>query len=95
MNIEKKFFPNILKENTRNYFAQLEGVIDSVDELSSMLITFTGSKYIFRIAPSHPMYTNMLISELISYHNMLHIRLDFSKSIKTTAVILFKLNLEV
>jgi hypothetical protein len=93
MKIEKKFFPSILKENTANYFAQLEGIISSVDELCSVTITCTGDKYIFRIAPSHPMYTDMLIEELIKYHNMLHIRLDFSKSIKTSAVILFKLNL--
>tara|TARA_R110000796_G_scaffold173189_1_gene290128 strand:+ start:277 stop:564 length:288 start_codon:yes stop_codon:yes gene_type:complete len=94
MNIEKKFFPAVLKENTKNYFAQFEGMLLSVDEHCSMLITFTNYKYIFRIAPSHPVYTNIIIEEIIKYHNMLGIRLDFSKSIKTTAVILFNLKLE-
>lgn len=94
MDIEKKSFPAILRENTKNYFAQIEGVIASVDEYCSMTITYTNDKYIFRIAPSHPVYTNILIEEIIKYHNMLGIRLDFSKSIKTTAIILFKLKLE-
>lgn len=94
MVINKIFFPNILRDNEENYFAQLEGIIDSVDELSSMEITFTGEKYIFRLAPSHPKYTNTLMAELIKYHNLFGIRLDFSKSIKTTAIILFNLSLE-
>lgn len=94
MIIHKRFFPHILKENEETYFAQFEGIISSVDELSSVQITFTGEKYIFRIAPSHPQYMNILIEELIKYHNLFGIRLDFSKSMKTTAIILFKLNLE-
>ena len=93
MVLEKKFFPNILRENEKTYFAHLEGIISSVDELCSLLITYTGEKYIFRLAPSHPKYMNMIIEELIKYHNLLHIRLEFSKSMKTTAIILFKLNL--
>lgn len=94
MIIKRKLFPHILKENDENYFAQLEGIISSVDEHSSLEITFTGSKYIFRLAPSHPKYMNMLIDEIIKYHNMFKIRLDFSKSIKTTVIIMFKLNLD-
>lgn len=93
MVILRKFFP-ILLENEKNYFAQLEGIIDSVDEYSSLQITKTQQNFIFRLAPSHPKYTNMLIEEIIKYHNLLHIRLDFSKSIKTTGTIIFKINLE-
>lgn len=94
MKLKKKFFPHILKENEKNYFAQLQGLIESVDEHSSLEITYTGEKYIFRLAPSHPQYTNTIMEELIKFHNLFNIRLDFSKSIKTTAIILFKLNLE-
>lgn len=94
MLVSKKCFPSILKENEEIYFAQFEGVLSSVDELCSIQITYTGEKYIFRIAPSHPQYMNLIIEELIKYHNLFGIRLDFSKSMKTTAVILFKLNLE-
>lgn len=94
MIVNKRFFPRILKENEINYFAQLEGIISSVDELSSLQITFTDYKYIFRLAPSHPKYINLLIEELIKYHNLLGIHLEFSKSIKTTVIILFNINLD-
>ena len=94
MILNKKCFPSILKENEINYFAQLEGVVCSVDEHCSLEITHTGKKYIFRLAPSHPKYLNLIIEELTKYHNLLNIKLDFSKSIKTTAIILFKLNLD-
>ena len=94
MRVKRDFFPLILKENETSYFAGIEGIISSVDELSSLQITFTGTKYVFRLAPSHPKYINLIIEELIKFHNLLNIRLDFSKSIKTTAIILFKLSLE-
>jgi hypothetical protein len=93
MVIEKKFFPHILRENEKTYFAHLEGILSSVDELCSLQITYTGDKYIFRLAPSHPKYINNIVESLIQFHNLISIRLDFSKSMKTTAIILFKLNL--
>lgn len=93
MEINKKYF-NILSENEKNYFAQLQGILESVDELCSLQITRAPDHYNFRLAPSVPRYTNNIIKELIRFHNMLHIRLDFSKSIKTTATINFKISLD-
>lgn len=89
----RKFFPSILAENEAIYFAQLEGIVGSVDELCSLQITRSTDSYSFRIAPSHPKYNNMLIEELLKYHNMFKIRLDMSKSIKTSGTIVFKINL--
>jgi hypothetical protein len=63
MEILRKFFPLILSENETTYFAQLEGIIGSVDELCSLQITRTAESFAFRIAPSHPKYNNMLIEE--------------------------------
>ena len=94
MEIQKKFF-NILSENEANYFAQLEGVISSVDEYSTLSITHTPYNYNFRLVPSLPKYTNIIIEQLIQYHNLLGIRLKFSKSIKTTATINFKISLDM
>lgn len=91
--IEKKFFPNILSENDLTYFAHLEGKINSVDEFSNILITKKPEGYDFRIAPSHPKYNEIIIEELINFHNIFNIRLIFSKSIKTTGTIAFKINL--
>ena len=93
MEILRKYFPAILGENDSTYFAHLEGVVGSVDELSSMQITRACTGYSFRIAPSHPKYTNMLIEEILKFHNIFKIKLDMSKSIKTSGTIVFNLNI--
>ena len=81
-------------ENDSTYFAHLEGVINSVDELSAMQITKTSVAYSFRIAPSHPKYNNTLIEEILKLHNIYRIRLVMSKSIKTSGTIVFKIILK-
>ena len=93
MQIHKKFFPEVMQDNELAYFAHLEGLIDSVDELSTMEITKAPHSYHFRIAPSLPKYNNMLIEELLKFHNMFQIKLNMSKSIKTSATIGFEINL--
>jgi DNA-binding phage protein len=93
MEVQKKFFPKILSDNDQAYFDHLLGIIDSVDELSSLQITKSSSSYDFRLAPSVPRYTKMLLEEILKFHNMFNIRLDMSKSIKTSGVIMFKINL--
>jgi hypothetical protein len=35
MQINKKFFPEVMQDNEIAYFAHLEGIIDSIDELST------------------------------------------------------------
>ncbi len=94
MEIQKKYFPSIQAENDKIYFAHLEGVINSVDELCSMLITRTAQSYAFRIAPSHPKYMSNLLEEVLKFHNVFRIRLDLSKSIKTSGTLVFKINLD-
>jgi hypothetical protein len=94
MQIHKKFFPEVMQDNETMFFAHLEGIIDSVDELSTMEITRKPTAYHFRIAPSLPKYNNMLIEELIKFHNMFGIRMDMSKSIKTSGSIVFEINLD-
>jgi hypothetical protein len=94
MEIQRKFFPQILPENDKVFFAHLEGIICSVDELCSLLITKMKLSYVFRIATSHPKYNNMLIEEILKFHNMYKIRVDMSKSIKTTGTIVFKISLD-
>lgn len=82
-----------MQENEKVYFASLQGLIESVDELSSMEITKIPKAYQFRLVPSLPKYTNMLIEELIKFHNLIGVRLDMSKSIKTSATITFVIRL--
>ena len=93
MQIERKFFPEILPDNEEYYFEHLKGIIESVDELSCMIITKMAQSYHFRIASSHPKYNDMLLKEILKYHNLLSIRLDLSKSIKTSGTISFEIHL--
>ena len=93
MQIHKRFFPEILLDNEANYLAQLEGVISSVDEYASLEITKVPEAYRFRLAPSLPKYTNMLLQEVLKFHNMFDIRLDLSKSIKTSSTINFQIEI--
>ena len=94
MTISKRFFPEVLPDNEIAYFAHLEGVINSVDELSSLEITKTPRAYHFRLVPSLPKYNPMLLEVLLKLHNIFHIKLNLSKSIKTSATIAFEINLD-
>ena len=94
MQISKKHFPQVMQDNELAYFAHLEGVIDSVDELSTLEITKNPKSYHFRLAASLPKYNDMLLQEILKLHNLFQIKLDLSKSIKSSATITFEINLD-
>ncbi len=94
MEINKKYFPKVMHDNDKIFFAHFEGILSSVDELCSVEITKNINSYRFRIATSLPKYNNMLIEEILKFCNLFNIRLDMSKSIKTSSVITFEINLE-
>ena len=71
MQVNRRFFPAITLDNEENYFAQLEGVISSVDELASLEITKAPNAYRFRLAPSLPKYSEMLLQEISQLSNLL------------------------
>jgi hypothetical protein len=93
MEVMKKFFPEVMQDNDLIYFARLEGLIESIDELSSLQITNNINSYNFRLAPSHPKYMEILLQEVLKFHNLYKIRLNLSKSIKTTGTISFEITL--
>jgi len=93
MEINRKYFPRVMQDNDETFLAHLEGIISSVDELCSLEITKNIDSYKFRIACSLPKYNNMLIEEILKFCNIFNIRLDMSKSIKTSSVISFEINL--
>jgi len=88
--VQTKFF-GILTENEALYFAQLKGVVESVDEFSSLQLIKAPDHLNVRLSPSLPKYTNNIINALTQFHNTLGMRIAFSKSIKTTGAINFKL----
>ena len=93
MQVNKKFFPKVMQDNDMLYLAHLEGIINSVDELSSLEITKSTNSYKFRLAPSLPKYIPMLLEEILKFHNMFRIKLDLSKSIKSSGTIVFEITL--
>lgn len=82
-----------MQDNDTLYLAHLEGIINSVDELSSLEITKSTNSYKFRLAPSLPKYIPMLLEEILKFHNMFRIKLDLSKSIKSSGTIVFEITL--
>lgn len=93
MQLNRKFFPEVIPDNELAYFAHLQGLIDSIDELSSLEITKKPYSYHFRLAPSLPKYNEMLLQELLKFHNMFNIHLELSKSIKSSGTIVYEINL--
>jgi len=93
MTVSKRFFPEVMPDNEQAYFAHLEGVINSVDELSTLEITKNPFSYHFRLAPSLPKYNELLLEEILKLHNIFQIKLNLSKSIKASATIVFEINL--
>lgn len=85
-------FPPIISDNDSIYLSYLLGIIESVDELSHIEVVLSPNGYNFRISPSLPKYNNMLIQEIIEFNNMFGIKVDFSKSIKTTATLSFNIS---
>ena len=83
-----------MSENDTNYFAHLEGVISSVDELANVQITKNPHSYQFRIAPSVPRYSQPSLQELLKFHNLYKIKLNLSKSIRTSSTIFFEIEIK-
>lgn len=93
-NTTLKYFPDVLPDNEYTYFASLKGIIDSIDEFSSLQITKQKDSYQFRLSPSLPNYTDSLVKELFRFHTLLGLHLQVSKSIKTSGTIFFKIHLD-
>lgn len=82
-----------MQDNDLTYFARLQGFIESIDEYSSLQITKNINGYQFRLAPSHPKYIEILLQQLLNFHNLYGLHLNISKSIKTTGTISFEITL--
>lgn len=93
MEVNRRHFPKKMQDNDEIFLAHLEGVISSIDELCSLEISKSINSYRFRIAASLPKYNNMLIEEILKFCNLFQIKLDMSKSIKTSSIIFFEITL--
>jgi hypothetical protein len=92
MKLIKKNF-TILPDNDITYFAHLTGIFDSADELSTVEICKNPHSYTFRVACSAPRYAQVLLGQLLDFHNLLGIHLNLSKSIKNNHTISFEITM--
>lgn len=89
--IHRKGFVQLLSDNDEVFLSHVSAIVESVDEYASMEITKAPNQLHFRLAASLPKYNKMLLEEILKLHNMFSIRLDLSKSIKTSGTINFSL----
>jgi len=93
MEVYKRNFPKIMRDNDELYFAHLQGIIEAVDEFSTMEIIKLEDKYHFRIAPSIPLYAQPLLHEILKLNTIYGIQLNLSKSMRITSTISFLIEL--
>lgn len=93
MEVIRRNFPEIMLDNDEVYFSHLTGVVDAIDELSSMEISKTEHSYHVRIAPSIARYMEPILYEVLKFNNQFGIHLDLSKSMKVNSTVAFDIQL--
>ena len=92
MEIKRRDFPPIIKDNDELFIQCLYGVIESIDELCHIQVNYNPSSIHFRVAPSTPEYLEPILNEVLKYHNMFGIRLELGKSMKKSSTVIFNIN---
>lgn len=93
MTISKVGFPAILEDNELAYYSMLQAIIESIDVTANLRITRKPQGVSFILAPSMPGHTQLLLQEILAYHRSMGIKLNLSKSIRTTTTIQFEIPL--
>jgi hypothetical protein len=84
-----------MRDNDEVFIDKLLGTIESIDELSSIEIINKESSYHFRIAPSIPKYLEPILYEILTFVNMFGIKLTLGKSMKTSSIITFDIDISL
>lgn len=90
MLLEKKI-SGVIPDNDLNFIRCIEGIINSIDEYSSGTVSSQPGYYLFRISPTYTRYINPLIKHLNEVNNYFGTTVEFSKSMKTSNNISFKI----
>jgi len=91
MKVFKRHFTAILDDNSQTYFNHLEGIVNSIDYNATMEITKRISGITVRIAPSEPKFLLSLLKDVEHLHNNLGLRMQYSKSMKSSGNINYNL----
>lgn len=81
-------------DNDEIFIDKICGVIESIDELSSVEISKNSFSYHFRVAPSTYPYLEPILQEVLKFVNMFGVKLELSKSMKASLTINFSIDLE-
>lgn len=93
MEVIRRDFPKVIRDNDEIYFRHFSAIIESIDEYANMEIMKTPHSFHFRIAPSIPKYIEPLLQEILRFNNQYGIHLELSKSIKPSSTITFDIEL--
>lgn len=85
-------FPTILSENEETYFRYLEGVVGSVDTEASIQVINRSEGISVRISPGTMENFQIILQEVKKFHNLLGIRVTFSKSMRAGSNIHYTIN---
>jgi hypothetical protein len=94
MEIQRVNFPPIIADNEETYLTYMTGLIESVDQQASMMITRRTGGIIARISPSEFKLFSVILDVVKKFHTMLGIEVEFSKSMKAGNNITFNINFE-
>lgn len=89
MEVCRKHFPELIPDNDDIWIKHLSGALEAVDELSSMEVTKVTDGIFFRIVASIPKYTIPLLEEVLKFSNNYKLKLELSKSIKSSGSLCF------
>jgi len=93
MEVVRKNFPEIMRDNDVIFIDNLVACIEAVDELCSMEIIKKDNKYHYRVAPSVPEYLEPILYEVLTFNNLFGIRLELSKSMKASSTVTFDIEI--
>lgn len=93
MTIETHHLQEILPDNERQYLNVLEAVISSIDENASLMVNRGLREIYFRISPSEPIYSQLLLEDVLKMHKLMKIKLNLSKSIRLSSNISYNIEL--
>lgn len=92
MRIYRVNFPAILSENEEAYFRHLEGIISSNDTEAMVEVTRRHDGIAVRIVPSSNRAQVLLLQSVKRMHTLLGLNVEFSKSMRASSNIYFKIN---
>lgn len=81
----------VLSDNDQLFLSHIESIINTIDEFCYGKVEKTGDYFLFRLNPSLPIYINDIIKQLNSVNNFFGLRAEFSKSIKSSNNLTFKI----